>query len=178
MPDQGLEESVLSRIAGMTDELIDGVAGKLGLPPGGKRYTMAEQIAEWTYSPYADPQSRMDKALELHLQGATPEKITDELYPNLRRLVTTGRTRPDEQIAFARQMRKQVGWPDEVPTVEGLLMNTPTAQPAPSPLTEPAPVEVPTAPVMPAPPPMTAPPPPAPAGVPRTLPVFDAMLGG
>lgn len=109
---KGFEDSVLEAIGGQTDSMIDAIAGTMGLPPGAKRYTRQEQIDEWNFSPITDPQERMNKAVELHMQGATGSTITDFLYPNVRKLIGSTRIRPDEQIQFAREMRKAVGWPD------------------------------------------------------------------
>lgn len=172
MPEQkGYEEAVISAINSQMDAMINGVAGTMGLPPGAKRYTRQEQIDEWNYSPIADAQERMNKALELHMLGKTPEEITDELYPNVRRLIQTGRTRPDEQIAFAREMRKTAGWPDEVLPLDdtGLPLEMqvgmaqpqqqqPMMQPAPAPMPAPAPPPAPMP--MPASPSMQQQPPP------------------
>lgn len=138
--DPGFEESVISSVNAMMDAMIDAVSGSMGTPPGAKAYTRQEQIDEWMFTPIPDPQERMNKALEMHVQGATPETITDFLYPNLRRLVTNGR-RPDEQIAFAREMRKLAGWPTIAPqTDEQIAATIPTVPQSPA-----APVLDPTA---------------------------------
>jgi hypothetical protein len=146
MPDQSFEEQALQRILGQMDPMIDAFAQRLGMPPGSKRYTTAEQVSQWTYTPYPDPQERMNKALELHLAGKTPEEIDDELYPNKRRVIEAGRTRPDERISYAREMRRQVGWPDAPDmTLDLLGLGQGGAPPMPStpPVEEPMPVSAP-----------------------------------
>lgn len=180
MPDAiGFEEAVSQRINSQMSAMIDAIAGTMGTPPGSKTYTKQEEIDEWLFSPISDPQERMNKALEMHMQGATGETITDFLYPNLRRLIGTGRTRPDEQIKFAREMRKAVGWPDmaasadetELPLeMQVAMAGSQTPQPAPvaappmmPPAQEPMPVQAPVA--MPQP------------QQPAILPAFAAMGG-
>lgn len=178
MADQpGYEESVISAITTSMDAVIDAIAGQMGTPPGAKSYTRQEQIDEWNYSPIEDAQERMNKALEMHVQGATAETITDFLYPNVRRLIGTGRTRPDEQIQFAREMRKAAGWPTIEPQTDEQVAATippvpqppappmlppmdPMAAAGPAPMMPPAPVAAPV------PAPMANPMQPTPAAVP------------
>lgn len=167
--DQGFEAMALDRIASQANGLIDGIAARMGMPPGAKKYTREEERREWTHTPYPDPQERMSKALEMHLQGATSEEITDALYPNLRKLITTSRPNVPEQIAFAKQMRSHVGWPEQVPSFDGLGTGFAPDQPAAPPMAEP---------VAPEPPPLPEPAmpevqPPTPAG--GLMPVMPAL---
>lgn len=102
----GFEEAVLQRIDQMMDPMVDAVAQRLGTPPGAKTYTTDEQLTEWNFSPIADPAQRVEAMLTLKMQGRTDEEITDAIYPNRRRLITTGRPRIDEQVKFAREMNR------------------------------------------------------------------------
>lgn len=181
---ESYEETALQRVLGVADEVIDGVAARMGLPPGGKTWTRAEEIGEWTFTPFPDPQERMNKALELHLSGKTPEEITDALYPNIRRTVTTGRPKVDEQIAYARSMRPVIGWPDEPPPLDDLRlaglaamppMQAPPPEPAPAPV-QPTPMATPEA-SAPMTPPAMSPGPMASTPRPAILPAFNEMGG-
>lgn len=100
----GFEEAALQRIGEQFDAMADAFANEAGLPPGGKRYSTDEQLAEWNYSPIADPVTRAETMAHLLGMGVSVEKITDQIYPNRRRLVTTGRTKVEEQIKYAQQM--------------------------------------------------------------------------
>lgn len=179
---QGFEETVIQSILSQLDSMEDGVAGQMGLGPETVRYSRQQQIEEWTFSPYPDPQERMNRAVLLHMQGATQEQITDDLYPKLRRLVTTGRTRSEEQEKYAREMRRLVGWPDDVPVIDGALDipgMAPMLPPEPPPLVQP-PAAVPVQDVAPLPDPGPVPtPPPMPAqGMARPFNPLTGMMGG
>src|SRR5438045_3615937 len=84
-----IEEAALQRIGEQFDAMADAFANEAGLPPGGKRYSTDEQLAEWNYSPIADPVTRAETMAQLLGMGVSVEKITDQIYPNRRRLVTT-----------------------------------------------------------------------------------------
>lgn len=160
----GFEEAALQRILGSVDSMAEATAGQMGMPPGAKRYSEAEQLAEWNYSPIASPQARVEAMIELHMAGKSLEEITDAVYPNRRRLITTGRTRPDEQIAFAKQMAnlmqkkaaEQAPPPQNMPVSGSVPMSMDTmpmgttpapmapAQPASMPAAAPSPVSPPS----------------------------------
>ena len=107
MPEQpGFESAVLARIAGQIDPLVDAVAGQMGLPPGGKRYSEKEQLYLWSYSPIASPQVRVETMLSLKQLGKSNEEITDMIYPKRRGLIMTGRPRVQDQIRYSADMDK------------------------------------------------------------------------
>lgn len=161
---QGFEEAALARIAQQLDPMADATAGQMGMPPGAKRYTAEDELVQWNYSPIASPQVRVETMIELHAAGKSLEEITDAVYPNRRRLITTGRTRPDEQIAFAKQMAslmqkkaaEQAPTPQPMPvsgtvpmSMDTMPMGTPPAPmapapPAPMPAAAPVPVSPPS----------------------------------
>lgn len=154
----GFEEAVLQRIDQTMDPMVDAVAQRLGTPPGAKTYTTDEQLTEWNFSPIADPAQRVEAMLALKAQGQTNEQITDAIYPNRRRLITTGRPRADQQIAFAREMnrlmqKKEAERMAQMPPVAGATapLSTPATAPNAA-LTAPS-----TAPIAPATTPPTAP---------------------
>lgn len=166
---KGFEDLVIEAVVSQLDAMEEGVAGQMGLGPETGRYTTQQQVDEWLFTPYPDPQERMNRALLLHMQGASPEDITDDLYPKRRRLVTTGRTRPDEQTRYAREMRRAAGEPDEPPTIDGAI-SLPGM--APTVVPEPAPLVQPTAPAPPSDgPPMAMPP----AAPPQPMPSQGAV---
>ncbi len=186
MPDvPGFEEAFQQAVSTQADAMIDGIAGVMGTPPGAKRYTRQEMLDEWNFSPIADPQERMNKALEMHVQGATGETITDFLYPNVRRLIETGRTKPDEQDAFAREMRKLAGWPDVAPQTDEEVAATipPVPQPPVPPAMSPMDPMAAQMPMQPAPAPMPVAPPPVPAPMANPMqpmpapPIFNPLSG-
>lgn len=131
-PRRGYEEEVLTRIDGMLDPLSEATADMMGLPPGGKRYTQAEIDAEWNFSPIGDPQVRAETMLQLKQLGKTNEEITDQVYPNRRRLITTSRPLVSDQIAFAKGQARRLE-----------KMRAEQAPPPPSPLDQQAPPDPP-----------------------------------
>lgn len=152
MPGQGFEDAVSQGVNDLMDVMPKAMATGLGMPPGGKQYTQAEVDAEWNYSPIADPHARVQTMLQMKLLGKTAEEITDMVYPNRRRLITTGRPRVSEQIAFAQQMdrrmaklmgeyQQQAGIPAQPDTAVGANMPAPMmSPPASPPLPDPGPL--------------------------------------
>lgn len=169
---QGFEDAVLERIGQTIDPMVNAVSSRLGPAPDTKKYTASDQLAEWNYSPIASPQQRVEAMLTMKMQGKSDEEITDFVYPNRRRLITTGRTRADEQIAYAREMARlmerkaqEMGHP---PAMDAMPGSVPQAQPLPGQgATMPAPQTAPTQ---------------APAPVPQQPSMLDApamsMIGG
>lgn len=150
MPDRkSFEDAVIDRIMSQMDDMVDGVAARLGLPPGAKRYTPDEQLKMATFSPITDPNERMMKAAEMLGQGATVEDVTDALYPDIRKLIETTRRLPEERIAFARTLRGQID--QKMSTAPQTLPESPApAWSAPAPMTPEQPL-TPAAPMMQAP---------------------------
>lgn len=176
----GFEEAALSRILDGIDGMVDAASSMMGTPPGARTYTTDEQLTEWNFSPIADPAQRVEAMLTLKMQGRTDEEITDAIYPNRRRLITTGRPRIDEQVKFAREMnalmrKKEAERMGQMPPVAGAT--APVSTPATAPnaaLTAPA-----TAPMSPATTPPTAPTAPAAPAQPSMLDMpAMPMMGG
>jgi hypothetical protein len=114
--DLGFEEAVLERILGQVDAMVDGMAGTMGTPPGAQKYSQREQEEMWNASPVADPEQRAQQMMQMYQQGiaagtdpkALVEQITDQVYPNRRKLIESGRPRIDDQITYAKQMERQL----------------------------------------------------------------------
>lgn len=106
--DIGFEQAVQDRILDMTDAMVDAAGGLMGMPPGGKRYTPTEQAEMWNASPIADPEQRARQMLQLYQQGVPIGDITDQIYPNRRKLIETGRPNLPEQQKFSDQMERQM----------------------------------------------------------------------
>lgn len=185
MPDNGsLEDAIINRVMSQMDEFPDAMAARMGMPPGGKNYSEADQLKMATFSPVADPHERMQVAMSMLQQGATVEDVTDHLYPDLRKLVTTGRRRIDEQIAFAKTLRGQIDTkmpthPQEPPPVPPAPMLSQPMGMAPQ-MPAPAPPQMPQpAPMAPAPQLMMQSPVQPQQQMPTSLPAFDStMIGG
>jgi hypothetical protein len=104
----GFESAVLSKVLAQIDGMVEATASAMGMPPDGKQYSQREIDDEWNFSPIADPQQRATTMIGLKQSGKTDEEITDTVYPNRRRLVTTGRPKLSDQIAFAQQQSKRM----------------------------------------------------------------------
>jgi hypothetical protein len=105
MPEQqGFEEAVVQKILQQVDPLVSAVAQQMGPGANTQRYSEADQVKLWSFSPIADPAERAKKMLELHQQGLPPEQITDQVYPNRRGLIESGRPKVKDQIAYAQRM--------------------------------------------------------------------------
>lgn len=156
MPEQkGFEDAAADRVNQLIDPMVEASAGMMGMPSGGKKYTTDEQLMEWNASPIADPQQRLMTMQQLMMQGKTDEEITDMVYPGRRRLQTMNRTKIDEQVKFAREMRTlmdkkaaeltapqsaQMDAPAMLPESVSQLPPAPSvATPQPSPAPQPAP---------------------------------------
>lgn len=122
----GLEEAVIQKLLSAIDPLINATASQQGRPPASATYSTDDQVNMATFSPYRDP----DTAIAVMLQqgmamGKKPQDLVDEIadnvYPNLRRLIETGRPNLGERIEYgkflAHEIPKRGGWPGQ-PTVE------------------------------------------------------------
>lgn len=110
MPDtsKGFEDAVLDRILSMVDPMVDGMAGTMGMPPGAKKYSQREIDELWNASPIADPDQRARTMFDLYHQGVPIGEITDQVYPNRRKVIETSRPNPDERIQFAQQQDRRM----------------------------------------------------------------------
>lgn len=136
--DIGFEQAVIEGINAQVDTLAAAIAGGMGMPPGGKRYTQREQDEEWNFSPIADPRTRLETMAQLLMLGKSTEEITDQIYPKRRKLIETGRPRHEDRQAFARQMKARMAklateMLEAGPPAQGVPPSpTPTAAPPPA----------------------------------------------
>lgn len=109
MPENsGFEEAVVDRLLNMFDPFVDGMAGQMGMPSGATRYSQRDVDEMWSFSPVPDPEQRAKQMADLYHQGVPIEDITDQMYPNRRKIIETGRPRVAEQIAFAKQQERRM----------------------------------------------------------------------
>lgn len=108
MADKGFEDLTADGVNALLDPMAEAMAVSMGMPPGGKKYSQQEVDDQWNYSPIANPQVRAETMLQLHQLGVPIEKITDQLYPNRRGLITTSRPKIHDQIQFAKSQDQRM----------------------------------------------------------------------
>lgn len=101
---QSFEDAFASRVLGMIDPMSEAVAQSMGLGGDTQTYSEADQLKMWNASPIADPDQRAQQMLTMYQQGMHPEDITDQIYPQRRKLIQTGRPKIADQIQYAQQM--------------------------------------------------------------------------
>lgn len=101
---QSFEDAFASRVLGMIDPMSEAVAQSMGLGGDTQTYSEADQLKMWNASPIADPDHRAQQMLTMYQQGMHPEDITDQIYPQRRKLIQTGRPKIADQIQYAQQM--------------------------------------------------------------------------
>jgi hypothetical protein len=114
--DIGFEQAVINGIVQDMDAMSEAMGHGMGMPPGGKHYSQREQDEMYNASPIADPTERAQTMTRLYQEGivagtdpqALVEQITDQVYPDRRRLIESGRPDPRDQIAYAKQMERQL----------------------------------------------------------------------
>lgn len=172
----GVEQAALDRIMADWDAMAEATASRMGMPPGGKRYTEQEQLEMWNYSPIATPGERVTAMVQLYSLGKTVEEITDAIYPKRRQAIETSHPNPKRRVAYARDMVKamerqaaQLGMQIPSPDAPAALPVPPLA----APMLPTAPVAGPEPPMMPAPVGASQPAAASPLDVP-----FNSLVGG
>jgi len=105
---QGFEESLLSAIGESWEPMVRAMERALGPASGTTSFTKEDQIRMATFTPYPDPAQRQQAIITLLQQGATQEQVTDEIYPQLRKLISLAGPKIKDQIAYAKQLRTEI----------------------------------------------------------------------
>lgn len=115
----GVEDAAITKILAAIDPLISATAAQQGKPPASATYSTEEQVQMATFSPYRDPDTAIAVMVQQGLAaGKKPQDLVDEIadnvYPNLRKLIETGRPQLQERIEYgkflAREIPKRGGW--------------------------------------------------------------------
>jgi hypothetical protein len=101
---QSFDEVFTDRMIGMLDPMADAMAEKMGGSLGTQKYSEADQLKIYNASPIADPNERAQTMLQMFQQGIHPEDITDQVYPERRKLIKAGRPKIQDQVQYAKQM--------------------------------------------------------------------------
>jgi hypothetical protein len=106
--DKGFEQNVIDGIVQGLDMFADALGQSMGMPPGAQKYSQREQDEMWNFSPIASPDERAQQMMALYQQGMSVEEITDQIYPNRRKLIESGRPKIEDRIKFAKQMDRRM----------------------------------------------------------------------
>lgn len=106
--DMSFEDAFTQQVLGDLDQMADAVAQRLGVGGNIQRYSDAEQATMWNSSPIADPEQRAQTMMQMFQQGMSVEDITDQVYPQRRKLIATGRPKLADQIQYAQQMDRMM----------------------------------------------------------------------